>query len=66
MLFNLSTPFLYNPAAGNLLIEMQVAGLTGTGTGEFDVHNYFSAVGAAVGEVVGSGGQPGMSSFRRT
>ena len=41
IVFTFSTPFLYNPSNGNLLIELQFTGYNGVGTGEFDVENYF-------------------------
>lgn len=56
VVFTFSTPFLYNPSAGNLLLDLQVNGYNGSGTGEFDVQNYFSAPAtAAVDEITGSG-----------
>jgi hypothetical protein len=52
MVFNLTTPFLYDPSKGNFLIEMHGTGYNGVGTGQFDVENYFSAAGSKVGELV--------------
>ena len=51
IVYNFGTPFLYNPAAGNLLIEEQFTGYNGVGTGQFDVQNYFSAAGSPIGEL---------------
>lgn len=42
IVFTFSTPFLYNPSNGNLLIEYQFTGYNGLGSiGRFDVENYF-------------------------
>ncbi|MGH9351424.1 MAG: hypothetical protein ACRD2G_04570, partial [Terriglobia bacterium] len=40
VVFTFSTPFLYNPSQGNLLVDLQATGLVGTGAGEFDVASY--------------------------
>jgi len=65
MVFTLSTPFLYNPSSGNLLLELHGTGYNGVGTGEFDVENYFSAAGSKVGELVNftSGSPTGIQDF---
>ena len=52
IVFNFSTPFLYNPANGNLLIEEQFTGYSASGTGQFDVQNY--GVSPPVAELVAS------------
>ena len=56
VVFTFSTPFLYNPSNGNLLLDLQINGYNGSGTGEFDVQNYFGVPAtAAVDEITGSG-----------
>ncbi len=50
IIFNFSTPFVYNPANGNLLIEQQWTGYNASGTGQFDVQNY--ALSPPVAELV--------------
>ena len=53
MIFMLSTPFLYNPADGSLLLDFQLRGLSGVGNGAFDVES-FSAPGGSVATVDGT------------
>jgi len=52
IVFNFTTPFLYNPANGDLLIEQQLTGFNATGTGQLDAQNY--TVNPLVGEIVAS------------
>lgn len=51
IIYTLTTPFLYNPSAGSLLIEQVLTGYNGVGSGRFDVQNYPSAIGATVGQI---------------
>jgi hypothetical protein len=50
IVFTLGTPFLYDPTKGNLLIDFVFLGYSGTGTGQFDVENFFTP-GQAVSEL---------------
>ncbi|MEO7145876.1 MAG: PEP-CTERM sorting domain-containing protein [Bryobacteraceae bacterium] len=49
MVFTLSTPFLYNPSKGFLLIDSHFNGYTGVGTGQFDVESFNSPGGSVAG-----------------
>jgi hypothetical protein len=50
LVINLSTPFLYNPSQGFLLIDSQINGFSEVGTGEFDVES-FSPPGGPIADV---------------
>jgi|SRR5579872_310805 len=58
MVFNLSTPFLYNPAQGFLLIDFQFTGFTGIGNGSFDIEDYDSPGGPVATVENLDGGSP--------
>ncbi len=59
IVYTFSTPFLYSPSQGNLLVDFQATGLNGTGTGQFDVANYFAdPATAAVDEITFVGASP--------
>jgi hypothetical protein len=51
IVFNLTTPFLYNPANGFLLLDFRGNGLIGVGTGQFDVEGLFPLTGGSVASV---------------
>lgn len=55
IVYTLSTPFLFNPSNGSLLVEDRFADYIGTGTGRFDVQHYLSALGAAVSHIDSTG-----------
>ena len=54
MIFNLSTPFLYDPTKGTLLLDTQFTGWSDTGSGSLD-GEAFSGSGGSVAQVDGSG-----------
>ena len=51
IVYPFSTPFFYNPANGDLLIELQFTGYNGSGTGSLDVENYGLDPTKLVGEI---------------
>ena len=57
MVYTFTTPFLYDRSKGFLLVDFQVAGYQGVGTGQFDVENYFqNPASAAVDEITAING----------
>jgi hypothetical protein len=61
IVFTLSTPFLYDPSKGFLLLDTEITGYNGVGTGELDVQRYDPPGGVVAGVTpISAGSQTGI------